>query len=69
MTERQEALRLANRVLDRMNADPDDDLAILSRQLLRIVEAAKTAIDDQIRYCSNGSRHISAVKFLESLEL
>jgi len=35
MTETAEARVLANRVLDRVNADPDDDLAILARQLLR----------------------------------
>lgn len=36
--ERGEAIALANRMLDRINADPDDDLAVLSRQLLRAVE-------------------------------
>lgn len=36
--ERQRALALARKVLDRANADPDDDLAILARQLLRIAE-------------------------------
>lgn len=38
-TEQQEAIALANRVLDRINADPDDDLAVLARQLLRSTEA------------------------------
>lgn len=38
MTEREETIALANRVLDRVNADPDDDLAMLSRQLLRALE-------------------------------
>lgn len=33
------AVRLADRVLDRPNADPDDDLAVLARQLLRANEA------------------------------
>jgi len=32
------AIVLANNILDRINADPDDDLAILSRQLLRLLE-------------------------------
>jgi hypothetical protein len=42
MTERQESRLLAHRILDRVNADPDDDLAMLSRQLLRADERAET---------------------------
>lgn len=38
MNEREEAIRLANKILDRPYDDPDDDLAILSRQLLRSQE-------------------------------
>lgn len=38
MSEKDEAIILANKVLDRPNADPDDDLAILARQLLRALE-------------------------------
>ncbi len=38
MTELEETIALANRILDRPYADPDDDLAMLSRQLLRSVE-------------------------------
>lgn len=38
MTEEQYAPILANKILDRANADPDDDLAILARQLLRTHE-------------------------------
>lgn len=68
MTERQEAIELANHILDRPNGDPDDDLAILARQLLRMIEAAKEALLDQMNYCSNGTRHTTAVKFLASLE-
>lgn len=41
MTEYDEAVLLANRVLDRPNADPDDDLAMLSRQFLRQAEAVE----------------------------
>lgn len=41
MTERADAIRLANTVLDRVNADPDDDLAVLARQLLRTRERAE----------------------------
>jgi hypothetical protein len=37
-TEREDAITLANKILDRVNADPDDDLAVLSRQLLRTSE-------------------------------
>jgi hypothetical protein len=35
VSEREDVITLANRVLDRVNADPDDDIAILARQLLR----------------------------------
>lgn len=38
MSEKDEAIALANRVLDRINADPDDDLAVLARQFLRASE-------------------------------
>lgn len=34
-TEHEETIQLANRILDRVNADPDDDLAMLARQFLR----------------------------------
>lgn len=37
-SERAQAVTLATLVLDRPNADPDDDLAILSRQFLRALE-------------------------------
>lgn len=36
--EHDRAIRLANRILDRPYADPDDDLAVLSRQLIRYTE-------------------------------
>jgi hypothetical protein len=38
MSEIGEARFLANRILDRVSGDPDDDLAVLSRQLLRADE-------------------------------
>jgi hypothetical protein len=38
MSEKQDAIILANKVLDRIDADPDDDLAVLARQLLRALE-------------------------------
>ena len=36
--EREDAIKLANRVLERPYADPDDDLAVLARQFLRCTE-------------------------------
>jgi hypothetical protein len=39
MPETDYALLLANKILDRINADPDDDLAVLARQFLRAHEA------------------------------
>jgi hypothetical protein len=38
MTEKDEAILLANKVLDRPYGDPDDDLAVLARQFLRALE-------------------------------
>lgn len=38
MTEGEQAIALANKVLDRIHADPDDDLAVLARQFLRSQE-------------------------------
>ena len=38
LTEYEETLILAHRILDRSSADPDDELAMLSRQFLRAVE-------------------------------
>lgn len=38
MDEFLQAIDLANRVLDRPSADPDDDMAVLARQFLRAVE-------------------------------
>jgi hypothetical protein len=42
-SERTRAIGLANALLDRTSADPDDDLAVLSRQLLRATERADKA--------------------------
>lgn len=36
--EKDDAIKLAERVLDRRSADPDDDLAVLARQFLRALE-------------------------------
>lgn len=38
MAERDDAIRLANKVLDDAGRDPDDDLSMLSRQFLRSLE-------------------------------
>jgi len=45
MSELDEAVELANKVLDRINADPDDDLAVLARQFLRALEREQKLID------------------------
>ncbi len=69
MNEAQETRLLANRILDRVNADPDDDLAMLSRQLLRAeerIERLKEALRCQVKYCSNGMVHTTAREFLHS---
>ena len=42
MSEREDAEILAHKVLDRANADPDDHLAVLSRQLLRALERERS---------------------------
>lgn len=38
MSERDDAIIIANKVLERPFADPDDDLAMLARQFLRALE-------------------------------
>lgn len=48
MSERDDAIKLANQVLERPMADPDDDLAILSRQLLRQVETVERLKGDLV---------------------
>ena len=50
MTELSDAILLADKVLDRVSADPDDDLAVLARQFIRAQEQLANAyrtIDDQ----------------------
>ena len=41
--ERAQAIALANRLLDQPYSDPDDDLRMLSRQLLRLTEELELA--------------------------
>lgn len=38
MVEREYAIKLANAVLDQPGRDPDDDVSVLARQLLRAVD-------------------------------
>jgi hypothetical protein len=45
MTEKEETVILANKVLDRISADPDDDLAMLARQFLRAREEVERLRD------------------------
>lgn len=40
MDELRKAIEIADRILDRPNGDPDDDLAVMARQLTRLVENA-----------------------------
>jgi len=42
MSEHEETIRLANGILERPYADPDDDLAMLSRQFLRALEVIES---------------------------
>lgn len=46
MTERDDAIKLANRILDRIHADPDDDRAVLARQFLRSNEIIEKVEDE-----------------------
>lgn len=55
VSERSDAIKLANIILDRPNADPDDDLAILSRQFLRAND--RIALLERVRDAAN--RYIS----------
>ena len=52
--ERSDAIKLANRVLDRPHADPDDDLAVLARQLLRREEYVASLAASNSAYCESG---------------
>lgn len=44
LNEHKTAVKLANTILDEPGRDPDDDLSVLARQLLRTHEALETAI-------------------------
>ena len=45
--EKRFAIRLANKILDRISGDPDDDLAVLSRQFLRALEREEPRRDER----------------------
>lgn len=45
MNETEQAIQIANKALDRVGADPDDDLAILARQFLRARETLDKIAD------------------------
>jgi hypothetical protein len=51
MSERDDARELANKILSRPNADPVDDLAILSRALVRALQLLLDAVDYQSGAC------------------
>ena len=51
-TELEDTIELANRLLDEPNCDPDDDLRMLSRQLLRLL-AHRIALLKAVRYALN----------------
>lgn len=48
MTEREESLALARRLLDEPGADPDDDLRVLARQLIRATESDYEPTEDDV---------------------
>lgn len=57
MSEREDAIKLANHLLDVPNVDPDDDLRMLSRQLLRHVEIIE-------QYKKESANHYDPMKYL-----
>lgn len=56
MTEHEQAIELAGRVLDRGGADPDDDLAVLARQFLRV--SAVEQFTNRMRSLLNVRHHL-----------
>jgi hypothetical protein len=67
-----DAYELANRVLDRINADPDDDLAVLARTLLRTREAMENllgVIDAAgLHNLSNGVQLVPMVWYVKAFD-
>lgn len=56
MSERENAIFLANKALERNNADPDDDLAVLARQFLRSRERELAVYARAIRLASDNNQ-------------
>ena len=56
MTELNEAIVFANKVLNSINAYPDDDLATLARQFLRAREALAKAVE-ALEHARNQIQH------------
>lgn len=53
--ERADAIKLANKLLDEPNCDPDDDLRTLARQLLRREEYVSAMAATTSAYCESGA--------------
>lgn len=62
LSEYGEAIVLANRILDRPNTDPDDELATLARQFLRVSESRDKAIRQRQEAVAELQRVASAVR-------
>jgi hypothetical protein len=58
VSELETAIVLANKILDRINADPDHDLAILARQFLRSRERELSVYTRAIRLASDGNQTV-----------
>jgi len=75
MSERTDSLRLARKLLDEPNCDPDDDLRVLSRQLLRRVEVVDklekhlAASHDPMADMIQANRDIVLKKHEEAIQL
>lgn len=68
MNEYEQAKLFADKILDRINADPDDDQAVVARQFLRTSERFETMIRerDQERKVYNDAigRELATIKVL-----
>lgn len=71
--ERDDALVLANKILERPHGDPDDDLAVLARQLLRAREQVaqlRKTLDATVREREDyNGKHQGACLEIERLRL
>jgi len=74
--ERETAILLAHRVLDKPHIDPDGDICMLARQFLRAIEeteslitlAKNTAIEVGGEFAANHSLNIGLNKFIAKAE-